>query len=79
MGWNNTFQKYWLHVFRLGNSFVEKYLWSQVDSSLNISPCCALVAKKTNHILGCIRRTVASRLREMIVLLNSVLVRQVLR
>lgn len=68
-----------LGAVRLENNFVEKNLWGLVDSSLNISHCCALVAKKTNCILGCIRRTVASRLREMIIPFNSVLARHVLK
>ena len=59
----------------LESSFAEKDLGVLVDTKLNMSLKCAFVAKNTNSLLGCIRQSVASRVREVFLPLYSALVR----
>ncbi|GAB0179864.1 mitochondrial enolase superfamily member 1 [Grus japonensis] len=63
LGRNNPKHQYRLGVDLLGSRSVEKDLRFLVDSKLSMSQQCAVVAKKANGILGCIKKSMASRSR----------------
>jgi len=75
MGGDNPHYQYRLGDEWIESSPAEKDLGVPVDKKLDMSHQRALTARNANHILGCIRRNVASRSREVILSLCSALVR----
>jgi len=72
---NNPMQQYRLRADLLESSSAERDLGVLVDDKLTMSQQYALVAKKPNGILGCLRKSVANRSREILPPLYSALVR----
>lgn len=62
----------------LANNESEKDVGFIVDSQLNMNSQCNIVVKKANTILGCIRKGISNRSREVVLLLYMVLVRPLL-
>ena len=72
---NNCIRQYSYGAEQLESSSVEKDLAVLMDSRLAMNQQCALVAKRATAILGYIKKSVASRSREVILPLYSAMVR----
>ncbi|TRZ16719.1 hypothetical protein HGM15179_010368 [Zosterops borbonicus] len=74
---NNPMHQYRLGANLLKSSSAGKDLGALVENKLSMSQQRVLVAKKANGILGCIKKSIASRSWEVILPLHSALARHI--
>ena len=75
LGRNNPRDQYMLGATQMESGLTEKDLGILVDTKLNTSQLCALAARVSNSILGCIRGSAAGRSRKAITSICSARVR----
>ncbi|GAB0189926.1 mitochondrial enolase superfamily member 1 [Grus japonensis] len=71
VGWRNPKQNYMLDVEWIESSPEQDLGGVFIDKKLSVIRQCALAAQKANRVLGCIKRSVTSRSREVILSLYS--------
>jgi len=75
LGHGNPHYQYKLEDERIEHSPAEKDLKVLVDGKPDMRQQCVLTIQKANHILACIKRSIVSRLKEVILPFYSVVVR----
>lgn len=63
---NRPSQKCMLRATQLESSWAENSRGFLIDTKMNMSEQCAFALKKNSGIMGCIKQSIASRLRKMI-------------
>lgn len=72
---NKNYPMYHSGIDWPGSSFAEKDMEVPVDTKLTKGQQCTLAAKKVSHLLGYTKQSITSRLRKVIILHYSALVR----